>query len=241
MKAFVMTSLIISLIVLNIYSLKKTLFETKDETSRIIEYVGSITLGVLCISLMGILPELQFAAGNSIRNSLQPGNTCEITCCQPENHKPSHTMNIYTSYYSSPILRKFPSDEIVPVSISLYPPKNWTGHHYLPLCPSSEIFREVKSTGNHRTYVRQLLEQFEKLDPAHVLHELEHMSGGKPVVLLCFEKPKPTVGDDNIYCHRQVVARWLSSKLGIVVPELTEFTCEGCTCENRTSDEIPLF
>ena len=58
MKAFVMTSLIISLIVLNIYSLKKTLFETKDETSRIIEYVGSITLGVLCISLMGILPEL---------------------------------------------------------------------------------------------------------------------------------------------------------------------------------------
>lgn len=146
-------------------------------------------------------------------------------------------MNIYTSYYSSPVLRKISPEELIPVSISLYPPKGWTGHHYLPLCPEKDIFREVKSTGNHQTYVRHLLDQLDHLDPAHVLDDLRNMSGGKPVVLLCFEKERPTVGND-IFCHRTVVGQWLSSKLGIVVPELTE---RNFTCTNQTTDEIPLF
>ena len=136
-------------------------------------------------------------------------------------------MNIYTSYYSSPVLRKISPEELIPVSISLYPPKGWTGHHYLPLCPEKDIFREVKSTGNHQTYVRQLLDQLDHLDPAHVLNDLRNMSRGKPVVLLCFEKFENQ-------CHRNVVKQWFNNN-GIHVEELSNNNYI------QFDDSIPLF
>lgn len=130
---------------------------------------------------------------------------------------------IYTSYYSAPHLREL-RGKVTCISISLYPPKGWVekgGLHYYPLCPSPEIFEHVKSTGDHKTYVKELLEHLNQFDARFVYDALMEMSGGKPVILLCYERPQPTVGD-YIYCHRQIVSQWFGANLGIVVPELTQ-------------------
>ena len=132
---------------------------------------------------------------------------------------------IYTSYYSSPILRQFSHGEVSKISISIHPPKGWVekgGLHYPPLCPSERIFWDVKTTGDKKKYVEELLQQFNRLDPNKVLSDLFKMSGGKPVILLCYESPQPTVGNNNIFCHRTVVSGWLGSKTGLIIPELTQ-------------------
>ena len=146
---------------------------------------------------------------------------------------------IYTSYYSAPHLRKLSHGEVVKISISLYPPKGWTEKgrlQYFPLCPSKEIFEHVTSTGDHTTYAKELLEHLNQFDARFVYDALMEMSSGKPVVLLCYERPIPTVGD-YIYCHRQIVSQWLGANLGIVVPELTEKHVQDL----MKSDEPSLF
>lgn len=156
-----------------------------------------------------------------------------------KDHGHDQIPKIYTSYYSNPYLREISQNELVRISISLYPPKGWTekgGLHYYPLCPSKEIFEHVKSTGDHKTYRQALLDQLSKLDPHQVVKDLINMSGGKPVVLLCYESPIPTVGD-YIFCHRTVVGQWLSSNLGIIVPELTQKHVQNLI----KSDETSLF
>ncbi|MBW7996799.1 MAG: DUF488 domain-containing protein [Candidatus Glassbacteria bacterium] len=50
------------------------------------------------------------------------------------------------------------------------------------------------------------------------------MAGGFEPVLLCFEKPP--FGDDN-WCHRRMVAEWLSDTLGIEVPEYERRSIPG--------------
>lgn len=143
----------------------------------------------------------------------------------PVDHGHDRQMpKIYTSYYSNPYLREISQDELVRISISLYPPKGWMEKgklHYYPLCPSLEIFKHVKSTGDHMTYVKELLDHLNQFDARFVYDALMEMSGGKPVVLLCYESPIPTVSN-YIYCHRQIVSQWFGANLGIVVPELTE-------------------
>ena len=66
---------------------------------------------------------------------------------------------------------------------------------------------------NCRKFKRKYLEQLERLDPEKVLNDLETMSRGKDVVLVCFEK-------DNTHCHRSLCAKWLRDNLGICAREL---------------------
>lgn len=142
---------------------------------------------------------------------------------------------IYTSYYSNPHLRELSHGEVAKISISLYPPKGWVengGLHYFPLCPTEDMFKHVKRTGDKDVYVKELLEYLNKFDARFVYDALMEMSGGKPVVLLCYEKP--TTG---IYCHRQVVSKWIVDNLGIDVPELTKKHVQNLI----KSDEPKLF
>ena len=52
-----------------------------------------------------------------------------------------------------------------------------------------------------------------KLDPKEVFKELETLSNGKDIVLLCFEKR-------NEFCHRHLFASFLEENLGICIKEL---------------------
>ena len=53
-----------------------------------------------------------------------------------------HPMNIYTTYFAN--IRNLPSD-VIPISISLYPPKGYSGLTYPPLFPTPEILKLAKS------------------------------------------------------------------------------------------------
>ena len=54
-----------------------------------------------------------------------------------------------------------------------------------------------------------------ELDPHAVALTLAQRSGGRPVALLCYER----AGTSDGWCHRSLVARWLSEGLGTCVPE----------------------
>jgi uncharacterized protein YeaO (DUF488 family) len=98
------------------------------------------------------------------------------------------------------------------VSISLYPPKGFSGRRYNTLAPSVELLDWWKSCDQGREdwihyrdiYYSDILGT---LRPAKIVEEI-----GDQAVLLCHEQ-------DANRCHRGIVAEWLEFNLGIEVPE----------------------
>ena len=62
------------------------------------------------------------------------------------------------------------------------------------------------------TYKIEYFRQLAKLDAAKVYDDL------KDCVLVCFESPKDLASGKK-FCHRRMVAGWIETELGIVVPE----------------------
>lgn len=111
-------------------------------------------------------------------------------------------MKIYTSYFAR--AKRLP-DGIVPVSISLWPPRDYSGARTQLLAPSKGILSEYKANPDWGRYVERFsAEILSQRDAAAVIGILEGMSGGKDVCLLCFEK-------DPSACHRSLVAEWLGA------------------------------
>lgn len=109
-------------------------------------------------------------------------------------------MNIYTSYYGK--LKKLP-DTIVPVAISASKPDKIDIQRYTKLQPSRIMLMRYKITNNENDYERRYKDEIlSRLTPHEVVMDLEKLSGGKDVCLLCYEK-------SNAFCHRHIVARWL--------------------------------
>jgi hypothetical protein len=80
---------------------------------------------------------------------------------------------------------------------------------YKPLAPKYWFFKKYKEDGDENYYTEQYYKcVLNQLDPVKIYEEF------KDCVLLCYEKP----GD---FCHRRIVAKWLETELGIVVPEIT--------------------
>ncbi len=78
------------------------------------------------------------------------------------------------------------------------------------LCPG-DWFASVPPEEYYRRYQAEILA---RLDPKAVAAELHRLSGALTPTLLCYEKPG---GGD--WCHRAMVAEWLSEALGEAVPE----------------------
>lgn len=97
------------------------------------------------------------------------------------------------------------------VSISLGGGPWWyKGAKYPDLAPSPELLREYKSgkideKGYTVWYLRLLTER--NLDPYKVVND---MSDGR--IMLCYESP-------NAFCHRHIVAYWITKHTGIPVHE----------------------
>ena len=112
---------------------------------------------------------------------------------------------IYTTYFAN--VRNLP-DDMCPISISLYPPKGWTGLTYPPLYPTQEMLKHVKSTGDHRKYILDythcILDNLDKNQVRAELSQLIETSGKSSACLVCYEKPS-----SGFYCHRQIVGKWL--------------------------------
>lgn len=108
---------------------------------------------------------------------------------------------IYTSYFAN--LRNIKED-IVQVAICAICPYWYEGLTYLKLAPTPEMLFAYKRSNNEEiytdTYTTNILG---KLDAKEIEKELMEKSGGKDVVLLCYEKP-------SSFCHRNLVRNWLN-------------------------------
>lgn len=109
---------------------------------------------------------------------------------------------IYTTYFAK--LRKLPTD-IVPISISRFPPKNVHVHECKLLAPSPQLLRSYKATGDWNAYVTTYNNTvLSTLSPHGLIESLKIISNGQNFALVCFEK-------DYLHCHRSLVAEWLKS------------------------------
>jgi len=108
-----------------------------------------------------------------------------------------------TSYYAKS------GDHPNAVSIAGRAPADFTGRECKKLAPRLWFFKKYKLDGDTEFYTQQYQsEVLDQLDPQEILWEV-----GEDAVLLCWEKP-------GKFCHRHLVAKWLSEKLGIEVTEL---------------------
>jgi uncharacterized protein (DUF488 family) len=97
-------------------------------------------------------------------------------------------------------MRNLPSN-LFKVSIARYSDK-FDVPKYDKLAPSGSLLYKVKNgIYNQFQYIREFNHYLTTIDPETVAEELNQMSGGKDVVLLCYESP-------NKFCHRQLVASW---------------------------------
>ena len=96
------------------------------------------------------------------------------------------------------------------------------------LPPGYRVYRELapgpwfNRVGIEEYYYLYRTEILGRLDPRAVADRLTELAGGLVPVLLCFERPPAQaamISGDGEWCHRAMVAEWLSDALGVVVPE----------------------
>ncbi len=115
-------------------------------------------------------------------------------------------IKIYTSYWGN--LKKLRENDIFPVGISRYPPRYVKGViSDKRLAPYGNMLRMPREK-----FDPMYQEILSKVNVYQFIENLEKISEGKDVALLCFEKP----GD---YCHRTAVAEWIEKNTGIKVHE----------------------
>lgn len=95
-------------------------------------------------------------------------------------------MLIYTSYFAQ--VRNLPSD-IVPISIAAKQVPGWRYPVYKALAPTYNILYDYKRDGDKDHYVAAYLKDVLRyLSPEKVVADLEKLSDGKDIALICYEK-----------------------------------------------------
>jgi uncharacterized protein YeaO (DUF488 family) len=115
-------------------------------------------------------------------------------------------IKIYTSYWGN--LKKLRKDNIMPIGISRFPPR-----HVKDVISDKRLAPKANMLKMPKEKFDPLYDEIlSELNPCQFVENLEKISGGRDVALLCFEKP----GD---YCHRTAVADWISENTGLKVYE----------------------
>ena len=119
-------------------------------------------------------------------------------------------MKIYTSYFAK--AKKIP-DDIVKISICGKAPQWYNGLQYKKVAPKYGFFMEWKQNHNNDFYIQHFnKEVLDRIRAKQVYDDLKRISIGRDFVLLCDEK-------SSDFCHRHLVADWLSKQLNISVEE----------------------
>lgn len=119
-------------------------------------------------------------------------------------------MEIYTTYFAK--VKDLPKD-ITPISICGKAPDGWDGLQYKTLAPKWGFFQEWKKNGDNNYYIKHFKEEvLDKLDAYHEYCTLKAISPTDKIALVCYEKPAD-------FCHRHLVAEWLSLNLTMEVKE----------------------
>lgn len=134
---------------------------------------------------------------------------------------------IYTSHWGS---RELPHLDATMVAISRGKPRWRLPFRYRVLgllAPSREAF----ALKDHSEFEAAYLAGLEEVGAETILAALERISrenGGRPLVLLCWEKP----GEP---CHRRLAAAWLEERTGQEVAELKTGMIEESTPGGQTA------
>lgn len=117
-------------------------------------------------------------------------------------------MKIYTSYFGN--IKKLKDAGIVPICISLYKPKFFYGIWMKNLAPTYQI---LHGDLTQEEYIKAYkLDVLSKLNANTIIEQIKSVVNGRDVALCCYEK----YGD---FCHRHLVADWLSKETSIKVEE----------------------
>ena len=112
------------------------------------------------------------------------------------------TMNIYTSYYSN--TKKLLDNDILPIAISLFTPKDLNLIQYKDLVATYQMFKKGYSWDDFRNFLKTK-------NPYKVLQDLKIIADNKDFALLCYEL-------DSNQCHRHIVSEWFNQN-GIKISE----------------------
>ena len=121
-------------------------------------------------------------------------------------------MKIFTSYFDN--IEN--CNGLVLIGIAGISPPGFNGLEYKKLAPKRFIYDNYIESGDEEEYSRNYFGYvLDKLNPREVIKELEELSKGKNLVLLCYEKP-------NQFCHRQLVRYWMKSALNLEIKEICD-------------------
>lgn len=115
---------------------------------------------------------------------------------------------MFTSYYAKH------ANNRNAVAISIRPPSWYVGKTYPILAPTWELVRGIHSGQlSEAAYTQSYMELIKRrgVSPHKILSNL-----GEDAILLCYEPP-------DEFCHRHIIAIWMETELGIVVPELSTY------------------
>ena len=117
---------------------------------------------------------------------------------------------IYTGYWA--MIDEYKANNLTPVGISGWSPDGYTGKTYKKLAPKYSWWKQWHDEHlSEQWYAEQYYTTvLNTLNPNTVATQLQSM--GENVILLCFETPEK-------FCHRHIVAKWLTEKANITVAE----------------------
>ena len=119
-------------------------------------------------------------------------------------------IEVYTSHWRSPLLADV---DATIIGISRGEPRWSLPYRYRrlrDLAPSDETWAHDDTDEFEKAYVRQL----EQIGAGQILERIAAVAGGRPAVLLCWERPHEE------FCHRWTLAAFLRGQTGLVVAEL---------------------
>ena len=118
--------------------------------------------------------------------------------------------NIYTGYFAK--VDDYKRDGLVPYSI-VFSNKIKIEKVYWFVPPIELVKGHKSGMISDEEYTSRYLSQLEEYEH-HIMLNLRDilMSNDSDIILLCYEKP-------GRFCHRHILSKWLSNKLGIEVAE----------------------
>ena len=121
-------------------------------------------------------------------------------------------MKIYTSYFNN--LKNLPQD-YVPVAICGGVPDWYEGLWTRKVAPKWKFFQEWKQNHDNNFYIEHFNSEVLDMTTPEIFIDLlkKITNNAENIVLICYEKP-------DEFCHRHLVASWITQKTGI---EVTEF------------------
>lgn len=129
---------------------------------------------------------------------------------------------IYTSYFANK--KNLDKAGIKCVGICALPPAWFDGPNYASVAPSKDMLFQMKKEPDEVRYKQRYYDEILcafRFHPEYLINGLASISGPEhsDIALCCFEKP----GD---FCHRHLLAEWITERTGIEVTEYGNFEKE---------------